>query len=625
MATTPYLLQRGSTWSWRRRVPEFSTKTRHWQLSLRTTDRSIACIIARRLNYECDRMLDAISTGKLTPAQAKAWLSNVIRTELDRIERQRMVSRLDPVGTAEEDQRYDWATARAWRHLATTGLHPTLSEKARQSALSEGASPQELTTLETMLDLLSRDVMSEAGVNKMHRAARDCIQEATGESITPSTMMTLQLRQMLLAGKAAAWEAAEGREDPSLEQARALAFAMVNESDAPDAPTSPPETDRPDCAAPREPVRNATPPAPGPQTHKFTYDPNLIQLVERINDEKDRDHIKEDTRRQLASQARLFISTTGVTDVTDITQAHLKYYKSVLQRLPKSYGKSAKDADRSVEDLLARAADLPEDKVGLSPRTINGHLDRFSLIFRVARSESLKISDDIQLSLLRVPETKRNRDKREAFALPELQRVFRHPIWTGSSNHKRRHVPGKTVLKDGLYWGPLMAAYSGARREEVLALEPEDFTIVDEIPCCHIRNNAHRGVKTLSSVRLVPIHSHLIDLGFLRHVEEMRKRGAAAIFPELIPENESQSFGDKLHYNWSKAVGLQLEGNPRRLCFHSLRHYVITHLKQLPEVTDKQRRDLVGHSGKEVHDEQYDEATSMPIMRGVVEQLPRMF
>ncbi len=50
-----------------------------------------------------------------------------------------------------------------------------------------------------MSDLLSRDVMSQAGVEKMHLAARDSIQAATDESITPSAMMTLQLRQMLRA------------------------------------------------------------------------------------------------------------------------------------------------------------------------------------------------------------------------------------------------------------------------------------------------------------------------------------------------------------------------------------------------------------------------------------------
>ncbi len=42
-------------------------------------------------------MLDAITDAKLTPVQAKAWLTSVVRSELDRIERQRRVSRMDPV------------------------------------------------------------------------------------------------------------------------------------------------------------------------------------------------------------------------------------------------------------------------------------------------------------------------------------------------------------------------------------------------------------------------------------------------------------------------------------------------------------------------------------------------
>jgi integrase len=105
----------------------------------------------------------------------------------------------------------------------------------------------------------------------------------------------------------------------------------------------------------------------------------------------------------------------------------------------------------------------------------------------------------------------------------------------------------------------------------------------------------------------------------------MRQRGASALFPELIATNESQSFGDKIYYNWAKALVLQLDGNPRELCFHSFRHYAIAHLKELPEVSEKQRRDLVGHSGGDVHDEQYDVATSMTVMSGVVAKLPRLF
>ncbi|WP_143540112.1 DUF6538 domain-containing protein [Rhodovulum sulfidophilum] len=554
MATTPYLLQRGSTWSWRRRVPEFSTKTRHWQLSLRTTDRSIACIIACRLNHECDRMLDAITDGKLTPVQAKAWLTSVVRSELDRIERQRMISRMDPVGSSEEGQRLDWATARAWSHLASKGLHPGLSDHDRRTVLKEGSSEADIAPLEAMLRVLSRDVLSEAGVNKMLRTARESIQTATGETLNPAAETILSPRQLLLAGKAAAWSASEGREDPSLEQARALAQEILDS-----APTEITETRAP-LPAPQEATLIEAP-APiqvSAQKPEFSFDPDIVAVVERINAERDRDHIKEDTRKQLSSQARLFIKATGVTDVRNINQGHLKFYKSVLQRLPTSYGKSPKDADRTIDELLARAEDLPEKKVGLSPRTINGHLDRFKFIFQFAKSESITISDTIELGLLRVREEKRNRDKHEAFTLPELQQVFRHPIWTGCRSTSRRHERGNIVKADGLYWGPILAGYSGARREEVLGLEPRDVVSVDGIPCYHIRDNMHRGVKTFSSERLVPIHGHLIELGFLRHVEEMRQRGASALFPELIATNDSQSFGDKIYYNWAKALVLQL-------------------------------------------------------------------
>lgn len=99
--------------------------------------------------------------------------------------------------------------------------------------------------------------------------------------------------------------------------------------------------------------------------------------------------------------------------------------------------------------------DLSEEEVGLSPRTINGHLDRFDLLIRNAKSENLKISDSIDLGLLRVPETQRDRDKRLPFTSGEIRKVFRHPVWTGCHRSDRRHLPGKLVLQDGLYWGPL--------------------------------------------------------------------------------------------------------------------------------------------------------------------------
>lgn len=153
----------------------------------------------------------------------------------------------------------------------------------------------------------------------------------------------------------------------------------------------------------------------------------------------------------------------------------------------------------------------------------------------------------------------------------------------------------------------------------------DDVCDIDGIPCYHIRDNMHRSVKTFASERLVPIHPHLIELGFLRHVAAQRKSGEDALFPELKSTNDTETFGDKIFYNWDRALDIQLDGNPKGLCYHSFRHYVIGTLKADKTVTDKERRDLVGHVGKDAHDENYDTPTSMRDMLQIVMRLPRVF
>ena len=149
-----------------------------------------------------------------------------------------------------------------------------------------------------MLGVLSREVLSEAGVNKMLRAARDSIHTATCETLNPAAETVLSLRQLLLAGMAAAWSASEGREDPSLEQARALARDILDDAAAEIIDT------RESLVVSQEATLIETPaPTQVPtQRPEFSFDPDIVALIERINAERDRDHIKEDTRKQLAAQ-----------------------------------------------------------------------------------------------------------------------------------------------------------------------------------------------------------------------------------------------------------------------------------------------------------------------------------
>ena len=159
---------------------------------------------------------------------------------------------------------------------------------------------------------------------------------------------------------------------------------------------------------------------------------------------------------------------------------------------------------------------------------------------------------------LRVAEEKRDRDKRSSFRAAELEQLFQHTIWTGCSSETRRNHPGDLVIRDGLYWIPILAAYTGARREELAALTVNDIQDEVGIDFIDLAENVNRGLKNFSSVRRIPVHHRLIELGFLNHVKRIRKRGGD-LFPELRPigyskDDKSKKYGDRIHYAWSEAL-----------------------------------------------------------------------
>lgn len=90
---------------------------------------------------------------------------------------------------------------------------------------------------------------------------------------------------------------------------------------------------------------------------------------------------------------------------------------------------------------------------------------------------------------------------------------------------------------------------------------------------------------------LVPVHEHLIELGILEHQARMKKRGQKYLFPELAPKSAKKKFHSALRYNWQKLREIQLDGNPRDLDAHSLRHSFNQALKLETSVNREVRLD----------------------------------
>ncbi|MCQ8119949.1 hypothetical protein [Methylomonas rosea] len=119
----------------------------------------------------------------------------------------------------------------------------------------------------------------------------------------------------------------------------------------------------------------------------------------------------------------------------------------------------------------------------------------------------------------------------------ELQKLFNNPkMKKFAANLDAAHY----------CWLPLIGLYTGARINEICQLNPAEdikqdsatgihyFHFTDESPSAE---GVDKSIKTNSSRRVVPIHSKLIDLGFLDYVERVKTAGHKIIFPAWEPRN----------------------------------------------------------------------------------------
>lgn len=510
--------------------------------------------------------------------------------------------------------------AEAWKILAKRGPGAALSAEDHADLAAEGRSKGDVRQLSLSLEMLAADLRSDAHIQRMNRS----FTELTGQGPSRSAAVILSLRKLLIEGRAAAW--AQFPADQGIQIAEELAASIASDLLAAErgvflATSLFPAPNHKDglLAADTEPVVQI---APAPQglvvlprsaSDEPEYDPAVSAVIERLIAQKEQAGTSSVTQCQYRSFGALFTQITGVTDVRCIRKAHCARFREVLQIMPKSWGKSPADATATLDEMLAKARRLTSDKVGLSAGTINRHLDHLGQMLEQASDDGIAIDEKLNPKRLRVAKEKRDRDKRSSFRTTELEQPFRHTIWTGCKSERRRNESGHIVIRDGLYWVPILAAYTGARHEELAALTVDDIRCEDGIHYIDMNENVNRGLKNFSSVRKIPIHDRLIELGFLDHVKRILKLGAD-LFPELRPVgyskgDKSKKYGDRIHYAWSEVLKKVFDGNPRELCLHSMRHYARDQFALDPSIPEKIRYDLIGHEATDVDTRTYGEAT----------------
>jgi integrase len=242
-----------------------------------------------------------------------------------------------------------------------------------------------------------------------------------------------------------------------------------------------------------------------------------------------------------ARAVRLFEDLVGDHSIGSITSPQIWIYHDQLMKLPDI--NSLSGAWRSLTPRQQIAA-IDSGKLiaePLNPKTVNKHLTGIKTILDFAmKRRDITVSPAVNIRAEVPPEE----DTGRSFTTDELNRIFGHPLFAGCSDGlvpKGLQKPGPVQVRDDRFWIPLVLLFTGARSSEVVGLHVDEVVVDHEVPHFIFQPNESRRLKNLQSKRMVPVHSALIEMGFLDFVENQQARSEGQFFALVVQQYFNES------------------------------------------------------------------------------------
>ncbi|CAH1195921.1 Phage_integrase domain-containing protein [Vibrio harveyi] len=235
----------------------------------------------------------------------------------------------------------------------------------------------------------------------------------------------------------------------------------------------------------------------------------------------------------------------------------------------------------------------------LSEDSVKDYFQKLSSFFKWC--VSMEYTDINPFEGFRFTRKKKASEEKQAYSRDNLSLIFQQEIFT---KHKFKH-PYQ-------FWLPLLARFSGARLNELCQLYVTDIQQIDSVWCIHINDTQEdKRLKNLGSRRFVPIHSALIELGFLTYINSLN---TDRVFPELKLERDGYGTAASKWYGRFKSK----LGFSKGLDFHSFRHTFANDLKQelTPQLITAQ---LLGHNNQSVTYDRYGKDLNIKILKESLE------
>lgn len=296
----------------------------------------------------------------------------------------------------------------------------------------------------------------------------------------------------------------------------------------------------------------------------------LRELFERYATENP-NAISKETLAQARRDVGTFMALVGDEfPVSQLDKKAVREWKSLLQRYPVKATEIAIFKGLSFREIIEANGRAEKPKAVISAKTVNRYMAGFGAFCNWLRAHDYIEANPFTDMYLRVDKTKTTT---EVFNSDQLDLLLTSPLFTGCASDRDWHKPGGHIIRDHRYWLPHLMMYSGARTGELAQLLVDDVRQMHGVWVIHITDEGDpdKRIKTRGSYRVVPVHSKLIEMGFIEHVERQRAAGERRVFSELERDEAGQiaaAFKKKFGLYLAK-LGLK---DGRGLTLYSFRH-----------------------------------------------------
>lgn len=261
-----------------------------------------------------------------------------------------------------------------------------------------------------------------------------------------------------------------------------------------------------------------------------------------------RSKVTPQTAAEALTTVRRFTELHGPLAAEKITRDHCREFRAAMLKMPRTLTAEMRQSD--LPDILRKLEGQPYELV--APVTARKRLTFLKSVLAFGVEEGdLEESPAAGLAIKAGTES----DGRKPFSAGELEAIF------GTLEARSE--------RDAFYWISVLLLATGARAGEIIPIEGRDIIRIGETYALKVISDPESGrrLKTKHSERTIPLHLHVINLGFPDFVPKDDGR----LFPEY-QLSKNGKFSALFSQRWNRWLRQEVGIKDSSKSLHSLRH-----------------------------------------------------